>query len=69
MRKVKILALLLALCLLLSSCSLIVKDMEVDRATEVIRVNDTVITKGEYQEELKAWQERNPDGQEDPEAG
>ncbi len=55
MRKVKILALLLALCLLLSSCSLIVKDMEVDRATEVIRVNDAVITKGEYQEELDGY--------------
>ena len=47
MRKTAFLALLLAACLLLSGCALIVKDMAVDAATEVVKVNGVAITKGE----------------------
>ena len=52
MQKKALLALLLALTLALSGCALIQKDMDVDRATEIIRVGDTVITKGEIQDEV-----------------
>ena len=52
MQKKALLALLLALTLALSGCALIQKDMDVDRATEIIRVGDTVITKGEVQDEV-----------------
>ena len=46
MHKKALLACLLAVALLLSGCALIEKDAAVDRATEVIRVRDTVYTKG-----------------------
>ena len=52
MQKKALLALLLALTLLLSGCALVQKDMEVDRATEIIRVGDTVYTKGQIQDEV-----------------
>lgn len=52
MQKKALLALLLALMMTLSGCALIEKDLEVDRATEIVRVGDTVITKGEIQDEV-----------------
>lgn len=52
MQKKALLALLLALMMTLSGCALIQKDLDVDRATEIIHVGDTVITKGEIQDEL-----------------
>ena len=52
MQKKALLALLLALTLLLSGCALIQKDMEVDRATEIVRVGDYVYTKGELQDDV-----------------
>ena len=55
MRKTAFLALLLAACLLLSSCSLIVKDMAVDAATEVVKVNGVAITKGEINAQVKDY--------------
>lgn len=51
MHKKALLALLLIMAMLLTGCTLIEKDLEVDRATEVIRVGDTVYTKGEIQDE------------------
>ncbi len=52
MRKRMLLALLLAMTLLLSSCSLIVKDEKVDNARPVLQVGDIVYTKGEVQEQV-----------------
>ena len=52
MQKKALLALLLVLTMTLSGCALIQKDMEVDRATEIIRVGDTVFTKGEVQDRV-----------------
>ena len=52
MQKKALLALLLVLTLMLSGCALIQKDMDVDRATEIVRVGDTVFTKGELQDEI-----------------
>lgn len=52
MRKTALLALLLAVMMTLSSCALIQKDLDVDRATEIIRVGEHVFTKGEIQEEV-----------------
>lgn len=52
MQKKALLALLLALVMGLTGCALIEKDLEVDRATEIIRVGDTVITKGTVQNEV-----------------
>ena len=46
-RKKMILAMLMALTLLLSSCALVVKDEKVDAAQEVIRLGDQVITKAD----------------------
>ena len=48
-RKKMLLALLMALTLLLSSCSLIVKDPDVDAAQEIIRLGDQAVTKGQIQ--------------------
>ena len=45
MRKKALLAVMMAMVLLLSSCALIVKDEAVDNATEIIRMGDQVITK------------------------
>jgi hypothetical protein len=53
MRKKALLAMLLALTLLLSGCALIVKDEAVDNATEIIRMGDKVITKGEVKKEVE----------------
>ncbi|MDO5435361.1 MAG: hypothetical protein Q4G19_03230 [Clostridia bacterium] len=50
MRKKVCLALLLAAVMLLSGCSMIVKDEAVDAATEILKVNDTVYTKGEVKQ-------------------
>lgn len=52
MHKKALLALLLVMTMLLSSCALIEKDPVVDRATEIIRVGDTVYTKGEIQDQV-----------------
>lgn len=51
MHKKALLALLLVMAMFLTGCTLIEKDLEVDRATEIIRVGDTVYTKGEIQDE------------------
>ena len=50
MQKKSLLALALALTLLLSGCTLIQKDPEVDAATEILRLGEDVITKGKVQE-------------------
>lgn len=52
MRKKSLLALLVAVAMLLTGCALVEKDPEVDRATEIIRVGDTVYTKGQVQDEV-----------------
>ena len=53
MRKKAFLALMLALTLLaLSGCTLIQKDPAVDAATEILRLGDAVVTKGEIQDEV-----------------
>ena len=43
---------LLVLCMLLSSCSLIVKDPEVDAQTEILNINGTSITKAQVNTEV-----------------
>ena len=53
MRKKALLAMLLVLTLLLSGCTLIVKDEAVDNATEIIKMGDKVITKGEVKAEVQ----------------
>ena len=53
MRKKALLAVLMAAVLLLSGCTLIVKDQAVDDATEIIRMGDQVITKAEVKEEIQ----------------
>ena len=53
MRKQALLALLLVLTLMLSSCALIVKDEAVDNATEIIQMGEKVITKGEVKTEIQ----------------
>ena len=50
MQKKTLLALVVALTLLLSGCTLIQKDPVVDAATEILRLGDDVITKGKVQE-------------------
>jgi len=52
MRKKALLAVMMAMVLLLSGCALIVKDEAVDNATEIIRMGDKVITKGEIKKEV-----------------
>ena len=52
MRKKALLALLMALTLILSSCSLIVKDEVKDNASEIIRLGDQVITKAQVKNEI-----------------
>ena len=49
MHKKALLALMLVMTMLLSSCALIEKDENVDNATVVVRVYDTEITKGEIE--------------------
>ena len=53
MRKKALLALLMALTLILSSCSLIVKDEVKDNASEIIRLGDQVITKAQVKNEIQ----------------
>ena len=53
MRKKALLAVLMAAVLLLSGCTLIVKDQAVDDATEIIRMGDQVITKAKVKEETQ----------------
>ncbi|MBE5803997.1 MAG: hypothetical protein E7316_05735 [Clostridiales bacterium] len=52
MNKKTLLALVLAVAMLLSSCALIEKDPEADRATPIIHVGETVYTKGEIQDQI-----------------
>ena len=52
MRKKALLALMLVLTLLLSGCTLIVKDQAMDNATEIIRMGDRVVTKKEVKEQV-----------------
>ncbi len=52
MHKKALLALMLVLALALSGCALVKKDAAVDAATEIIRLGDQVVTKGEIQEEV-----------------
>ena len=49
MKKKALLAVLLAMTLLLSSCSLIVKDPAVDAATVILKLGDREVTKAEVQ--------------------
>ena len=51
MKKKALLALLLAMTLLLSSCALVVKDAEVDAKTVILKLGDREITKAEVQAE------------------
>ena len=53
MKKQALLALMLVLTLILSGCTLIQKDAAVDAATEIIRLGDEVVTKGQIQEEVR----------------
>ena len=53
MRKNALLALMLVLTMLLSGCALIVKDEAVDNATEIIKMGDKTITKGEIKEQTE----------------
>ena len=52
MRRKSLLALLLVLSMALSGCALVVKDEAVDAATEIIRLGDQVVTKGEIQQQV-----------------
>ena len=53
MKKKTLLAVLLVMTLLLSSCSLIVKDEAVDAATVILKMGDKEITKAEVQEAVQ----------------
>jgi cytoplasmic iron level regulating protein YaaA (DUF328/UPF0246 family) len=48
MQKKALLALMLVLTMVLTGCTLVQKDPEVDAKTEIIRYGDTVVTKGVY---------------------
>ena len=50
MKKRALLAVLMAMTLLLSSCALIVKDEAVDAATVILKMGDTEVTKAEVQD-------------------
>ncbi len=50
MKKIALLAVLLAAVLLLSSCNLVVKDEAVDAATVILKMGDTEITKAQVQD-------------------
>ncbi len=52
MHKKALLALMLVMAVMLSGCALIKKDAAVDAATEIIRLGDQVVTKGEIQSEV-----------------
>ncbi len=53
MHRKALLALMLALAVMLSGCALIKKDAAVDAATEIIRLGDQVVTKGEIQSDVQ----------------
>ncbi len=53
MKKKALLAVLLAMTMLLSSCALIVKDKEVDAKTVILKMGDKEITKAEVQEAVQ----------------
>ena len=55
MNKKALLALMLALTMLLSGCTLLVKDQDVDNATEIVRLGDTVYTKGEVNSRVDSY--------------
>jgi peptidyl-prolyl cis-trans isomerase D len=50
MKKIALLAVLLAAVLLLSSCNLVVKDEAVDAATVILKMGDTEVTKAQVQD-------------------
>ena len=50
MKKKALLAILLVMTLMLSSCAIVVKDKEVDAKTVILKMGDKEITKGEVQE-------------------
>ena len=52
MKKQAMLALMLALTLILTGCTLVQKDPAVDAATEILRLGDQTVTKGEIQEQV-----------------
>lgn len=54
MKKQALLALMLALTLALTGCTLVQKDAAVDAATEILRLGDAVVTKGEIQEQVNS---------------
>ena len=53
MRKKALLAMLMAMILLLSSCALVVKDEKVDNATVILQMGDKTITKDKVKEETQ----------------
>ena len=53
MKKQALLALLLALTMLLTGCTLVQKDQAVDAATVILQLGDQTVTKGEVQEEVE----------------
>ncbi len=53
MKKKALLALLMAMTLLLSSCALVVKDKEVDAKTVILKMGDKEITKAEVQKNVQ----------------
>ena len=55
MHKRALLACLLVVAMLLSGCSLVKKDLEVDAATPILTVNDKVFTKGEIQSAVNSY--------------
>ena len=57
MNKKALLALVLALTMLLSGCTLIVKDQSVDDATEIVRLGDAVYTKAEVNDRVNTYLE------------
>ena len=57
MQKKALLALLLVLTMILSGCSLIVKDEAVDAARVVIRVGDDTYTKAQVQAQMAKYLE------------
>ena len=52
MQKKALLALMLALTLVLTGCTLVQKDPEVDKAQAILTLGDQVITKGEVTEAM-----------------
>ena len=55
MHKRALLACLLVVAMLLSGCSLVKKDLEVDAATPILTVGEKVFTKGEIQSAVNSY--------------